>query len=345
MTGTRLSDFTLTNPAARDGKAAVYTLAQMMKFPPPTWLIDGLVPHAAMTGLCGPPGVGKSFLALDWALSVATGVSWQGRAVQKGLALYIAAEGHSGLSSRAQAWFLHHGIPMNRALFGLVKGRISVRSEQEHGDAEYDVLFDRIENEIGINPTLIVIDTLARCIDGDENDSLGMTSFLDGAERLIERYGASVVVIHHKNAAGTRERGHTAFRGALGALFFLEPVPKQDNLLVLKNEKQRDAQEVADLGLTTIPMGESAILDSAPLPSRTAPTSGLPKLPDTQSMLSWLAGQEEGATHREWMLGARVPKALFNRRLRKLLIANEIYKSEDHRYHSMPSVEDLAEDD
>lgn len=344
---TRRATFKYTNPSAYNGKAAVYTLEEMAKFPKPTWLIDTLVPNSVMVGLCGPPGVGKSLLAIDWALSVATGQPWAGHAVQKGFALYVAAEGHSGLFSRAQAWLTHRNIPMGRANFGLVKGRLSVRKEgpDTHDEQnEYDTLFTRLKEEINYSPTLVVIDTLARCIDGDENDSLGMTSFLDGAERFIEQYGSTVVVIHHKNAAGTRERGHTAFRGALGAMFFIERHPKQPGLLVLKNEKQRDAREAADLGLAMTEDGDSARLEAAPLPAKAARETGMPKIPDTQSMLSWLGGQEDGATHREWMLGARVPKAMFNRRLHKLTLANEIYKGENGRYHVMPSIEDIAED-
>lgn len=343
----RPASFSLTNPSAFDGKAQVYNLSELLAFPPPTWLIAGLVPNEAMVGLAGPPGVGKSMLALDWALCVATGRPWMGHPVEKGGVLYIAAEGHTGLSVRAKAWLAHHGIHPGRVpKFGLLKGRLSITGAAEGAvEDEYDTLFKRIDEEFEWTPRLVIIDTMARCLEGNENENEGMGGFLDGAERLIDAYKSTVLVIHHKNAAGTRERGHGSFRGTLGSLFFFEPVPKSaDGLLVLKNEKQRDAQEAPDLGLKIAKVGESAVLELADLPTRQTRSTGLPQVPDTQSMLAWLAGQTEGATHREWMLGARVPKALFNRRLRKLTQANEIYKEATGRYFTMPSIEDLAED-
>ena len=45
------------------------------RLPPPKWLVDGILPEGAMATLVGFSGTGKSFIALDIALSVATGCS------------------------------------------------------------------------------------------------------------------------------------------------------------------------------------------------------------------------------------------------------------------------------
>ena len=39
--------------------------------------------------LYGPPGAGKSFVALDFALSVASGRAWHGHEVRQGPVLYV----------------------------------------------------------------------------------------------------------------------------------------------------------------------------------------------------------------------------------------------------------------
>ena len=72
------------------------TLKEMADLPAPEWMIDGLVPQDGLVVLYGVPAAGKSFLALDWALSVATGVPWLGREVREGEVVYIYAEGARG---------------------------------------------------------------------------------------------------------------------------------------------------------------------------------------------------------------------------------------------------------
>ena len=72
------------------------TLKEMADLPPPEWLIEGLVPQDGLVVLYGEPRAGKSFVALDWGLSVATGVPWLGHEVRSGEVVYIYAEGTRG---------------------------------------------------------------------------------------------------------------------------------------------------------------------------------------------------------------------------------------------------------
>lgn len=343
----RPSSFILTNPSAFDGKAVVYTLNQLLNFPPPEWLVENLVPAQALTGLCGAPGIGKSMLALDWALSVATGTPWFDKKVQQGFALYIAAEGHSGLGIRAKAWLDHHGIAPSRAQFGLVKGRLTIKGQADVANpediADYDTLFKRIDSEMQQSPTLVVIDTLARCLEGDENQNFDMGSFLNGAERLVEEYDSTVVIIHHKNAIGNRERGHTSFRGTLGSLHFVEKVPKHPDLLMLVNDKQRDAKEHDRIGMKLEGVGMSAVLIPAELPLHTERGKGtIPQVMTKASMLTMLAAAENGYTFSEWRLASQVPRRTFARRVNQLMGDGEIMKDEG-RYYVVPALEDIVE--
>src|SRR2546427_162910 len=43
---------------------------------PPAWLVDGILPEGGMGLLVGASGEGKTFLALSFALAVATGRPW-----------------------------------------------------------------------------------------------------------------------------------------------------------------------------------------------------------------------------------------------------------------------------
>ena len=52
--------------------------------------------HLEQAVIYGPSGEGKTFVALDWALSVATGRSWQGKQTKQGPVVYIAGGRWSG---------------------------------------------------------------------------------------------------------------------------------------------------------------------------------------------------------------------------------------------------------
>lgn len=47
--------------------------------PAPEPLIEGILDAGTVTMLSGPFSTGKSFIALDWALSIASGTDWLGR--------------------------------------------------------------------------------------------------------------------------------------------------------------------------------------------------------------------------------------------------------------------------
>lgn len=74
------------------------------------WLGDHFLEEGTVGALIGASGVGKSFLALDFALSVATRIPWHGRNVVKGPVLYIAGEGRYGILRRARGWAIAHQL-------------------------------------------------------------------------------------------------------------------------------------------------------------------------------------------------------------------------------------------
>jgi putative DNA primase/helicase len=57
---------------------------EVTNLPPTAWRIDQYLPQGGLAFLYGPSGAGKSFLALSWAMAVATGADWMGRRVNSG---------------------------------------------------------------------------------------------------------------------------------------------------------------------------------------------------------------------------------------------------------------------
>src|SRR5688572_10978575 len=88
----------------------LYTVSELIDLPTPEWLVEGVIAVGALAGLYGPSGEGKSFLALDWALCVATGQNWQGRTVRRGPVVYVAAEGGRSIGKRVTAWMDAHKV-------------------------------------------------------------------------------------------------------------------------------------------------------------------------------------------------------------------------------------------
>ena len=55
------------------------SLGQLENLPPLQWSIDGLVPKGQLIELYGPPKAGKTFVAIDMGLCIATGRDYHGR--------------------------------------------------------------------------------------------------------------------------------------------------------------------------------------------------------------------------------------------------------------------------
>lgn len=160
----------------------------------------------------------NSFLALDMALSVATGRTWQGKAVDAGFVVYVSAEGTAGLGKRILAWLKARAVSVSEPNIAWITEAIPMAD----GAEEVDTLFARFQ-EIGQMPVLVILDTLARCFVGDENLQEPMGHFVAAVDRLRLDCGATVLVVHHTSASGDRERGSTAFRGAADAMIRVMP--------------------------------------------------------------------------------------------------------------------------
>ena len=70
----------------------IYTAADLMKleFPPPQWLIEGLLPEG-LTVLSGAPRIGKSWLSLQIALSITTASPLFGQAPASEKSVFLLA--------------------------------------------------------------------------------------------------------------------------------------------------------------------------------------------------------------------------------------------------------------
>jgi hypothetical protein len=226
------------------------TLDELGNLPEPKWMVEGLFEQDALVMLVGPPGSFKSFLAIDWALSLACGRPWNNRAVAPSRVLYALGEGKASLLKRIQAW-VHHN-KLDRSEYNTLNANFRVTfNVPQLATPRLATEFNEALDIDGFKPTLLVIDTLARSYVGkNENDAMDVGIWVDSVDKLRHK-GMTVLVLHHtkKNTEfGLRERGNTAWMGAMDSAYMLERNPEgHRGFARLYCTKQKDHQEPAEV--------------------------------------------------------------------------------------------------
>lgn len=216
------------------------TIADIMRRPPPTFLIDRHVPETSVGFLYADPGVGKSFLALDMALTIATGAdTWQGNKVsapENAAVLYIAAEGSFDLKNRISAWLKHNNIETPPERFRVLERTVRFTVQDDVNKLV------RTVRAAEIKPALVIVDTVSRALPGvDENGQADMTVFVEACAAVQREFACSVLGVHHTNKSGGM-RGSTVLYGAGDYVMKLER-KKGTSIGTLLMEKQKAAED------------------------------------------------------------------------------------------------------
>lgn len=205
--------------------------------PPPSWLIEDILPAGGTSVLFGKPGSSKSFTALDWTICVGMGLPWQGHQVAPGPVIYIAAEGVGGLGIRIQAWKATFNVEKLEGI-RFYPGAINLLDPERRA-----ALIEVVSRQ---QPSLLVIDTMARSMTGgDENSARDVGLVIAAIDACREAMpGLSNLVVHHMDKSGSTYRGSSALEGAAETMIECED---DDGLVTLSCEKQKDAAGFAPI--------------------------------------------------------------------------------------------------
>ena len=204
--------------------------------PPVEFLVDQLLPEKAFTMMYGAPGSGKSFLAIDIALSVAHGREWQGYETKQGAVLYIAGEGVGGFGKRWKAWTKHHGVT-DKADMHVLPIAVNFMDEAEITRLLYTI--DKLDRQFA----MVVVDTVHRSMHGaEENSAAEMAKFIDACDTIQRHTGGTMLAVHHSGKS--QQNGARGSNSLLGAVSTSLMVGKSEDLISLKVEKQKDAEPI-----------------------------------------------------------------------------------------------------
>jgi RecA-family ATPase len=160
------------------------------EYPPIPFIIPDYLP-SGLTFLIGKPKVGKSWLAMQLALSVMTGGKMLNRTVEKGRVLYLALEDNERrLQARMQKqnWIAHDG-GVEFMFSDTFRDQITALNT---GGGKR--LLRYIEKQ---KYTVVIVDTFSRSIQGDQLDPSEMTEAVGPLQQYALNKGIALVIIDH----------------------------------------------------------------------------------------------------------------------------------------------------
>ncbi len=174
------------------------------------WLIEGLW-AANGAGLLGAePKCMKSWLALDMAVSVATGEPClrKFRVPEAGPVLYFPAEdAEHTVRARVESIAATIGLTIEQVPLTFV----AVSELRLDTDKGRDLLRRCAEH---VRPKLLVVDPFVRVTQADENSASGVGEVLQFLRTLQRELSTAVLLVHHNKKGGANVRPGQALRGS-----------------------------------------------------------------------------------------------------------------------------------
>jgi len=211
--------------------------------PDPRWQVEGVIQERSTIMLYGPSGGGKSFIALDLGLAIATGKPTFGTTPTiTGPVFYAANEGRSATKGkRRRAWRIAHEVVGKTPFYVMAAPMLCFPDEVTEFKAE---IIKRLSH--GSWPALIIVETVSKMMVGLDptRDAPQLVKFCD---HLCEYFHCSVMAVHHTGhdeARGPRDSSayHAGFDTVLRVKGNLRECPAIE-VQVMKHKDQEEREE------------------------------------------------------------------------------------------------------
>lgn len=200
-----------------------------------SWRIEDIIPDdAGFIVIFGQQKSYKSFLVLDMALSIANNVPYHGKETQQATVLYVAGEGQKGILKRIEAWRQVQNLPNIKNFYLEIKPIII----SDNNSCDNLISFINSYPK-ALKPQIIIIDTIARSMNGDENGS-GMSDFIAGCGKIQADTDCQVIAIHHTPKNGKTMRGWSGLSGAIDFSYQISKHNKIPMTAVLQADDVKD---------------------------------------------------------------------------------------------------------
>ncbi|MEM9763817.1 MAG: AAA family ATPase [Pseudomonadota bacterium] len=197
------------------------------------WVVPDLIPSRTVTLLGGDGGTGKSLIALQLAVAVASGAPWLGLSAMDGPALFMSAEDDvDELHRRLHAICTAGGIDMStlddltvRSLAGHDALLVVEYEGSLHPAKTLHELRDVLSRE---RPALVCLDTLADLYPSNENDRAKVRQFIGLLRGLALDFDCAIVLLAHPSLTGLNSgsglSGSTAWNNSVRSRLYLERI-------------------------------------------------------------------------------------------------------------------------
>lgn len=263
------------------------------------WLVEHLWVDQAVGFVGGMPKAGKTWLALELAVAVASGRPCLGRyaVARRGHVLIYAAEDSAhAIKQRVRDIAASRGLAdFDRLAVGLIT-EPNLRLDLEEHQQRLALTIDRLR------PKLLVLDPLVRLHRSDENSAGDIARLLDYLRQLQRNFALAIILVHHvrKSAAalpGQALRGSGDLHAWSDSNLYL--LRTNGHLHLQAEHRSRPSPEPVRIELVTQPQPHLVVLDEPDDPAQTLPGDLAPRILDA------LAGQRMTRTALRTYLGVR----------------------------------------
>lgn len=285
----------------------------------PNPLIPGVLPRHAYGVLRGRDQSFKSFVALDWSLSLATGRFWNMLPVSPARVLYIAGEGAWGLRSRLAAWESRSQLAVDPDMFTVRQVALNLHRP---GPA-FAHLLEHIEaGAYG----LVVVDTLRRVSGAADGNGSEMGAVVDNLDAIKHAtHDGSVLVVAHTDKGDNDSRGYSGIEDDAD---FVWHARREGLQLELELTKMKDGPDGITVHMRAFPVPEhgSLVLTPAVKVERDEATESEGKL-----LTTLLSVFPEGAYSGALRDASGLPKTTYHRALAALVRRGAVQNSGSHQ--------------
>ena len=292
------------------------------------WLVEGLWAEGEVGIIGGEPKSYKSFLALDLAVSVASGTPCLGRhrvPAAGRVLLYAAEDPEDEVRLRLQKLCHRSGVDFATLDLHVIR-EPSLRLDIEEDCLALGEAVDRIQ------PVLFVLDPFVRCHRVDENVSAQVVPLLAFLRDLQRRHGCAVAVVHHAKKGTGRMRPGQALRGSSefhswgGSNLYLRHVGDGE---VALDVEQRSSPSIEGLRLRLEAANGRLGLVYVDESLEPGPPAAPPRSAPEERILDALADESEPVPFAKLRDLVKMRTQTFTQTLSELVEGNRVLKTDD----------------